>query len=340
MREFKGAIGIRGDMLYCPLPVYIDPYWTCEPNCWHCYSRRLNKVWGWDFRAANPDKIYKRLKNPRGTSSVSQALQRKKTIRIGNKADPFQPWEEEYKISTKIVEIMRDLDWEIVIQTRFPRRVYQMVGDMLKPNDTVMGVISPGMSWDQMVLERDLTEPVQNRLWALYKLQSICNVGVNGEPFIPGLHSIKGFKQTLRNLKMYGIDRYNTYNLHLNEHVAKNLHYIGLDIEKIWEMNQDHNWRPIQKKLVSVAEKMGVTLGCPDFINTGLEDLQKANTCCGINVTNPCKFNTHYWKYLYQKGEGPEEIVDATWEEIGDLEHGKRIIYGTDKDFYTLKDIV
>jgi hypothetical protein len=48
-----------------------------------------------------------------------------------------------------------------------------------------------------------------------------CDIGVNGEPFIPGYHTIEQFETMMKRLKGYGIPSYNTYNLHFNAFVAQ-----------------------------------------------------------------------------------------------------------------------
>ena len=163
-------------------------------------------------------------------------------------------------------------------------------------------------------------------------------VGVNGEPFIPGYHTVKDFEQTLLLLKKYGIKSYNTYNFHFTAFVAKRLHAIGIDIEAIWYNNQDTQWKKILRQLLEISKKHGIRLGCPDFVNSGMSWKEQANTCCGINVPNPCTFNTHNFKRLAQEGKSVLEIVDITYDKSGDLTQGLKIIKGEPGDFYTLKD--
>jgi len=335
MTEYKSALGIRGDRLYCPLPVYIDPYWTCEPNCAHCFARRLNRTWGNDFRAANPERVIKRLSNPRGGSPLSTALKKRKTIKLGSRTDPYQPCEETYLVSTKILSFLMKEKWDVAILTRFVSRLWRLSNERLDSNVTVMCPITVGLEKDWEILERKRTEPVKNRLKTVQKMRnSGVSVAANGEPFIPGYHTVEMFEHTLKVLRSYGIRRYNIYNLHLNDWVAKNLHFLGIDIEKVWYYNQDFNWKPILRKLLSLAEKYDMIIGCPDFVNSGPEWRERANTCCGIDVKNPCTFNTHCFKKAVQEGKDPL----LCWDGVGDFAEGKTIINGTNKKMYTLND--
>jgi DNA repair photolyase len=200
-----------------------------------------------------------------------------------------------------------------------------------------MAVIMPGLEKDWEILERKKTENPLDRIKTLSHVQALgLRVGVNGEPFIPGYHTVKQFRETVKLLKSQGISHYNTYNLHMNDYVIKNLYNLGLDIEKIWYMNQDEQWRKIQMKLIRIADKYDITLGCPDFVNTGWDDIQKTNTCCGIDVKNPCTFNTHHFKLAIQEDKDPLKL----WDGVGKYEEGVKVINGEHSDMYTLSDIL
>lgn len=335
VRIYSAALGIRGDMLYCPLPLSIDSYWTCETNCLHCYSRRINRTWGTDFRMADVEAVKKKLLTAKGKSPLHQAIKRRKTLRLGNRSDPFQDCELKYGVSSELAKFLASQKWDTVIQTKFPRRAWELTG--LSDTITVMAVITVGLESDWELFERKRTENPIERIKTLAEIQSAgFRVGVNGEPFIPGYHTVKQFRDTVKLLKSYGINRFNIYNLHFNDLVAKNFHSIGIDIEKVWFMNQDEQWREILKKLLIVAERYGIILGCPDFVNSGWGNRQGCNTCCGLDVKNPCTWNAHHFKIAIQEGKDPR----TCWDGVGDYEEGMKIINGSIPDMYTMKDII
>ncbi len=300
-----------------------------------------------DLRPADPNQVRKKLenglknKNPR--SSLAWALKHKKTLRLGNRTDPYQKAEKKRKITRRVMRHLIDLDWEFVVQTKF-------LDNMMRDEDlieeaadkdliTIMPVISPGMEKDWEVLERKRTPTIETRLEIIKDLiESEVPLGVNGEPFIPGFHTTEDFRQTIQRLAEVGVESYNTYNLHLNDHVAKRLHSIGLPIERIWRLNQDKKWASTQKYLCHIAQQEGMILGCPDFVNTGPKWKEERNTCCGISVGNPSRFNTHHWKKLLRKGQSPNKILRKTWEGIGDEKLGEKIVKGVPCDNYTMKD--
>jgi DNA repair photolyase len=327
----------------------VDSYWNCLTDCHHCYLRRLNRTWGKDLRPADPEQVMRKLcnglknKNPR--SSLAWALHQQKTIRVGDKSDPYQNIDVVHGVTRSILKNLAALEWTFVIQTRFTMNMHRDI-DILcqakhkdKKSVTIMPVISPGAESDWEVLEQKRTTNIVQRLKDISDwIKMGFNLGVNGEPFIPGYHTTKQFRDIIRRLKSVGVQSYNTYNLHFNDYVAKRFHSIGLDITKIWEMNQDKNWRPIQHKLCEIADEEDMILGCPDFVNTPKDYPQRSNTCCGMMVPHPSRFNSHWWKHLLQKGKSPNEVLRMTWEGIGDLEQGKKIVRGEPCDMYTMKD--
>ena len=348
MKRYQSAIGVRGDSLYCPLPLSIDTYWNCEPDCYHCYSRRLNRVWGMDLRPADSDAIARKLynglhshRNPR--SSLAWALYHKKTLRVGNRSDPYQPAELKHQITHQVLHTLIDLKWTFIIQTRFTDNMSNDEDLILKAHSrgciTLLPVISPGGEWDRTVLEKGITPRIDDRLKTIkHYVQRGIPLGVGGEPFIPGLHTEQQFKDILKRLKAIGVGSYNTYNLHFNDHVAKQLVSIGLDIERIWYYNQDEQWRLILRRLCEIADRLGIVLGCPDFVNVPHSYIAKSNTCCGISVTNPSRFNTDTWRRLLMKGKKPGWVLKRTWEGIGSRKMGRKILFGKPCEFYTMKD--
>jgi len=343
--SYKAAVGVRGDCLYCPLSLSIDSYFNCLTDCHHCYSRRLNRTWGMDLRPADPEDVERKLtnglKNKAPKSTLACALSAKKTLRLGNRTDPYQEAELEHRVSRRVQEILIKLEWTYVIQTKFLSNLRYDEDVMTEGKDLlhIMPVISPGAEGDWELFERKRTTPIPRRLRLIKRwISRGFKVGVNGEPFIPGYHTPEDFQSIIKRLKEVGVTSYNTYNLHFNDHVAKRLHSIGVDIERVWHHNQDAQWRPILRKLLDIAREEGMELGCPDFVNTGWGWKEPANTCCGIDVPNPSLFNSHHFKQRLQSLQNPQEIIEDTWEGIGDKETGTKIVLGEPCDMYTMGD--
>lgn len=338
---------MRGDSLYCPLSLSLDSYGNCLTNCHNCYLRHLNHVWGTDLKPSDTELLEKKLtnglKNKNPQTTLAYALSQQKTIRWGNKTDPFQLVERKHKIAKPIFNLLSKLNWTFVIQTKFTHVMMDYEKYIIRANKkkliTIMPVMSPGLEKDWELFENSLSTPPMDRIKDAVYLQSKgVSVGFNGEPFMPGFHEISDFENTLKLLKANGIKSYNTYNFHFNAYVAKRLHAIGVDIEKIWFYNQDKEWGKILPKLLALSKKYNIVLGNPDFVNTGPKWVEEANTCCGINVPNPCTFNSHYFKKYKQLGKSDNHIASVTYDGTGNFNDGLSIINGTCKDMYTLKD--
>ena len=347
MKEYKNPITVRQDHLTCPLPLALESYWNCEADCLHCMGRRLNKIWGEEQRKTNPANVYNLLTKVRRTSTnpISQALAKKKTFFLGRKADPYQPIELKETVTAQLIEILFELDWSFAICSRYQANLIQDIGLLVKKKHlvTVLTELNPGGDQDWSLLERERTTPPMQRLQVSKQLQDNgIKVGVRGEPFIPGYHTFAQFRDTLRMLKSYGLKSYNIYSLHINEYTIKRLYSVGLDIERIWELNQDKHWKAIQRKLCDIAQQEGIILGCPDFVNVRKDYSCPANTCCGVSVPEPFTYNTHHWRNELVAGKSKPEILKCTWEGIGtpdDMEKGYSILLSkAKKDYYTFND--
>jgi len=346
MKILKKALSIRGDSYYCPLSFQLDSYWNCYSQCADCFMRRMNRTWGFEQRKTDPNLVKKQLinglKNPNPRTPLAFAIKQRKTIRFGNKADPYQDCEIEYKVTQKLIQVLNELEWSYVIQTKSTANLLRDLEYLKenKKNITIMPVISCGLEKDWKLLEFERTTNPIERLEHVQLLQEAgFNVGVNGEPFIPGYHSVKDFEKMIKKLKDFGIKSYNIYNLHLNDWVAKELTKLGLDIERIWIMNRDENWGRVLPELIEIAVENGIDLGCPDFVNSGKYQ-EQANTCCGIDVPNPTTFNIINWKKLRLKGIGDlDSIAKETWDGVGDFDFGLKILKGEIDEVYSLKDI-
>lgn len=345
MKFLKNALHIRGDHLYCPLPFSLDTYSNCEADCVHCYLRRLNQIWDKDLRPMDVGHFKKTLingiKNKNPKSPLAWAMFHRKTIRFGNKADPFQEAELIYRVSKEALLTLKEYQWPVVIETKYTHilKEYDEILFGMKDHLHIMPIISPGFMSDWETFENCRTTPPDARLtylhgWAKKGIQ----VGVNGEPFIPGYHTIKQFETMLKRLKVYGIPSYNVYNLHMNDFVLKRLHSVGIDIEKIWYCNQDSQWKSILQELIDLSKKYDIVLGCPDFVNSG-NYTEQSNTCCGINVDNPCRWNMIAMKKKILQGKTFEQAVEECWDDVGNYEQGLKAFKGESSNVYSLKDV-
>ena len=336
MKRLKQGLTIRGDSLYCPLALGLDTYYNCEADCVYCFCRQLNAVWGADFRPLDMEHFERELErglksSPHSKSPLSQALRQRKTLRLGNKSDPFQPAEGIHHCTRRALELLAPLNWEVKVETKYTHWLQECSDLLVRMKAVITISLSCGMERDWELLENKRVAPVQSRIEAArFFCAHGLQVGFIGEPFIPGWNTAQDFDAVLRRIKAAGVTRYNVYNLRLNAFVAKRLAQVpGLDIERVWTLNQDTAWRPQLLELLDIARRRGVKLGCPDFINSG-QYQNPANTCCGVDVRNPTTFNFIKWKEQWMAGGGSFtlEDLDKSWDGVGDYELGRALWEG------------
>ena len=346
MRTYKSPLTIRGDSLYCPLSLGLDSYWNCEYDCTYCYCRGLNHTWGLNQRAADPEEVERRLvnglKNPHPKSSLAWALKGKKTIRFGNKSDPFVPLERKLGVTKAILRILKKMEWSLKLETRSTDYLNPAYLEEMDPKLCVITAsITCGMDRDYQAFESsDLPTP-EERLHALQVIaKEGFQVGVVSEPFMNGWHALQDWETFIQALKDHGIRRVNTYHMHLSPFVAKRLAEIpDLDIEAIWMGNEDRRWKPILRQILEINRREGMIFGCPDFVNSG--DYQSScNTCCGVDVPCPTTFNFIGWKKIGLRcGCVRWEDAEATWDGVGDRKAGREIFDGIQRGFYGWRDL-
>jgi len=336
-------LNIRGDSTSCPLAFGLDTYYNCDFDCLYCCFLGLNAVWGKDFRTLDIDWFKKRIlngiKNKSPRSPLAWAIHHRKTLRIGNKYDPLPPMERELRTTLTVLEFLKSLNWEVKLESKNTDIMLEYQDVLVDMGAIITTTVLSGLEKDWELLEGKRPPPPRDRLDALMEFKSRgCQVAVVTEPFIPGYHMISQFDELMGELEARGIDRANVYNLRMTPFVMKRFAEADMDIELIWEMSQDWSWKEILMELLEVGEKRGIKLGCPDFVNAGKFHAQ-TNTCCGVDVSNPCTFNIVNWRNIgVRKGFITVEDLKETYDGVGDWIEGLDLFMGDDDKKYTLAD--
>lgn len=339
------GLTIRGDSTACPMPFGLDTYYNCVFDCAYCCFLGLAHVWGGDkpHRVLDLDwfkrKMVSGLKASRPKSPMAWAIKHRKTLRIGNKYDPLPPQEAELGITRQVLEFLRDLGWSVVIQSKNGLLLLEYADLLVEMGAIVTTTVTAGGWGDWVTLELQRPPAPVDRLNALMQLaQRGLQVGVITEPFIPGYHTLEQFEQLVNMVHVRGIERMNTYNLRMTPFVARRLIEIGLDVEAIWDANQDENWRALLQDILAIATSHGVKIGCPDFANAG-RFLPTTNTCCGVDVERPCTFNIINWRKIgLERGEVMLSDVLATYDGVGNYAEGLALFGGVLPDRWHLGD--
>lgn len=95
----------------------INPYVGCGHGCVYCYARFIKRFtghdepWGTfiDARVNIAEVLRKQIKNPR---------YHKGQIFIGTVTDPYQPLEEKYQLTKKVLDVLKDFPVSVSIMTK------------------------------------------------------------------------------------------------------------------------------------------------------------------------------------------------------------------------------
>jgi hypothetical protein len=102
------------------------------------------------------------VKNSNPKSPLAWAMFHRKTIRFGNKADPFQVAELEHQASKEALLVLKAYKWPVVIETKFTHilKEYEYLLLDMKSHLHIMPIISPGFldDWEEL-LGTDPNEP-------------------------------------------------------------------------------------------------------------------------------------------------------------------------------------
>ena len=181
----------RIDVPGFPFRWTLNPYRGCRHACNYCYARPTHEYWGLDagrdfeqriFAKTNaPDVLRRELRRPgwRGES-----------IAIGTASDPYEPAEAEYRLTRKVLHVLRDFQNPASITTKgvLVKRDVDILQELSAVADVHVN-FSVG-SIDEEVWK--LTEPgaprPQARLEALQMLvEHGISAGVMMAPLLPGI---------------------------------------------------------------------------------------------------------------------------------------------------------
>jgi DNA repair photolyase len=168
-------------------PYVINPYTGCQHNCSYCYARFMRRFtghkepWGQfvDVKANAPDLL-----------KVEITRKKKGKIWISGVCDPYQPLEAKYKLTRQCLEILAQINWPVIIQTRSPLILRDM--DILKKGRDFEAGFSITTADDSIRrMFEPQAPPIKERIGALDELH---NNGIRTyvmiAPILPGAESL------------------------------------------------------------------------------------------------------------------------------------------------------
>jgi len=317
---------------YCYSVFRVEPYQTCEHKCVYCFGR-------W-YRTSNEDKNEPMLKTLRAFRKIIKILKKRqlRTIpfRLSTLVDPFQPIEEQYKVSRHIMNLSLKYDVPLIINTKailLTKDDYFTILRKLSDREIVIVQISLSVLNDKIakILEPRAPLPYERIDMAEFLSREGIPVIIRLQPFIPGItdHELKsiielsryaGVKQIIvealrdeyENIKFYGELAYNKQLYRRLE--AWSSYSPSVEVQsKILRPNVD--WRTNTFALAGkICNKYGLEFStCKE----GFYELNTAKNCCGMHFINESKYVLRptlweAWNYYKKHNKIPkfEELTE------------------------------
>ena len=169
----------------------LNPYRGCRHACRYCYARPTHEFWGLDAGREFEQRIFAKINAP---EVLRQELGRPKwrgeSIAIGTASDPYEPAESEYRLTRRILQVLREFENPALITTKgvLVRRDVDVLQELSQVAE-VRVTFSVG-SIDERVWK--LTEPGAPspfaRLEAMqFLVENGVQAGVMMAPLLPGI---------------------------------------------------------------------------------------------------------------------------------------------------------
>ncbi|MCX6656414.1 MAG: radical SAM protein [Candidatus Bathyarchaeota archaeon] len=165
----------------------VNPYTGCQHGCSYCYARftkrfsRHREPWGEfvDVKINAPDLL-----------KLEISKKRRGRVWVSGVCDPYQPLEEKYKLTRRCLEILRQHNWPVIIQTRSPLVLRDM--DIIKEaREFEVGLTVTTADDETRKLFEPNTPPIIDRIRTLDKFH---RAGVRTyamiAPILPGAETL------------------------------------------------------------------------------------------------------------------------------------------------------
>jgi len=141
----------------------INPYTGCQHGCTYCYARFMKRFTG----HKEPWGEFVDVKiNASDLLQVEIKRRKRGRVWVSGVCDPYQPLEAKYKLSRRCLEILKQHNWPVVVQTRSPLILRDI--DILKEaKDFEVGFTVTTMDDVIRKLFESSAPPIKDRLDAL-----------------------------------------------------------------------------------------------------------------------------------------------------------------------------
>lgn len=290
LREFSPP---QDSLCVCQKKYVVNPYKGCEYDCVYCYARpwwirwKLTNEEGKIKKIIPKYEIIKRLKEE--CEKVDK--ERKHPVLLSSITDAWQPIEKELNLTRKIIKILKEYDFPIMVQTKSDLVIRDV--DILSQSTSFVSISISSLEEGFKRFEQ-YAPTVEKRLDTLNSLSNReIKTGIFLDPIIPGINDHKEYiERVLREVKNAGALHVTVGVLRLNrvifKHLEKTLTENEIEkLERIYfelgEKRAGYLYAPpsyrinLLKTIVEICKKYNLTFG---GCRTGFSELN-TSACDG-----------------------------------------------------------
>lgn len=315
MKTFE-ALNVSSKFAICGLPIRVDTYKNCSFGCIYCFSNN-RKICEFEkkFQVANLlsverrlDKIFNKQKVDKSNfldTLIAQGI----TWHCGGMSDPFQPIEQKYHITSKLIDICNQYSISILFSTKSDN----LYDANIRPDFHTFQFSISNVN-DRTDIEKNVSG-IEKRLYLYKKLKSEgFRVGIRIQPFIPDV-------STLEIVKMFSdADQFTLEGIKLvpqnKEHKELVLQTLGMkqaDFTQMGLLNLKPELRlKMYKPFIEYFEAHNIPFSLAD---NDMHHIGTNRCCCGDRlVTRSTTFNNTAMCKMYGNCYAKEQIDHELFE--------------------------
>jgi len=181
----------RVDVPDFPFRWTMNPYRGCRHACRYCYARPTHEYWGLDAGREFEQRVFAKVNAP---EVLRQELRRPKwqreSIAIGTASDPYEPAESQYKLTRRILQVLREFENPASITTKgvLVRRDVDVLQELSQVAEVRVNFSVGSVDNDVWKLTEPGAPSPSARLEAMqFLVESGVQAGVMMAPLLPGI---------------------------------------------------------------------------------------------------------------------------------------------------------
>ncbi|MFC2092128.1 radical SAM protein [Elusimicrobiota bacterium] len=282
---------IENEDMLSPARYTLNPYRGCAVGCRYCYVQQKKYTDSSGLEAEKDHVVQVKINAPFLLKKKLETEIDKGLIVIGESCEAFSDAEDEYFITQRLLEVLKEYNFPVHIITRFPRvvRDIQILRQINTKNSVYVTVSIP-------VISKRLTEklegkspPVRERLKTISMMRKndICT-GVAISPVIPYISDDKELKKVLKKAWEYGA-MYVLFSPLIIKEYQKDMFFSWLSskypklvnkYEKLYldrELPDKFYWDNFSNDINNVVSELGMEVGLPYDNGQMQQELLKIN---------------------------------------------------------------